>query len=116
MKSCQSCLILGSALFCSSLGPGQNHLAVAGGYAVGSIPKAAHAPTRYREVVLTRSKRTQRLHREMQNRALPTISFRHETEINSVDLSRVPAEPGNICSTCLLPSPATTPEKHSIRS
>jgi hypothetical protein len=38
------------------LGHSQNHLAVAGGYAVGSVQNAAHAPTRYREVVLTVSK------------------------------------------------------------
>jgi hypothetical protein len=38
------------------VGHSQYHLAVAGGYAVGSNPKAAHAPTRYREVVLTVSK------------------------------------------------------------
>jgi hypothetical protein len=38
------------------LGHSQNHLAVAGGYAVGSNPKCCAAPTRYREVVLTLSK------------------------------------------------------------
>src|SRR5262249_13826576 len=40
-----------------ALGHSQNHLAVAGGYAVGSkLRNAALAPTRYREVVLTVSK------------------------------------------------------------
>ncbi len=40
-----------------SLGHGQYHLAVAGGYVVDRpCSKAAHAPTRYREVVLTVSK------------------------------------------------------------
>ncbi len=39
------------------LGQGQYHLAVAGGYVVDTLgSKAAHAPTRYREVVLTLSK------------------------------------------------------------
>jgi len=38
------------------LGHGQYHLAVAGGYAVGSDPKTLRGPTRYREVVLTVSK------------------------------------------------------------
>jgi len=37
------------------LGYSQNHLAVAGGYAVGFHRDAALAPTRYREVVLTLS-------------------------------------------------------------
>jgi len=37
------------------LGQGQNHLAVAGGYAVGTVDAKVRcaAPTRYREVVLT---------------------------------------------------------------
>jgi len=38
------------------LGHGQYHLAVAGGYAVGSDPKTLRGHTRYREVVLTVSK------------------------------------------------------------
>ena len=38
------------------LGYSQYHLAVAGGYVVDGLRSAAHAPTRYREVVLTLSK------------------------------------------------------------
>jgi len=38
-----------------NVGSGQYHLAVAGGSTVG-ISHAGHLPTRYREVVLTRSK------------------------------------------------------------
>jgi len=39
------------------LGYSQNHLAVAGGYAVGTVGYKGCAPTRYREVVLTVSKK-----------------------------------------------------------
>ncbi len=35
------------------LGYSQNHLAVAGGYAVGSNPETLRGTTRYHEVVLT---------------------------------------------------------------
>jgi len=38
-----------------TVGHGQYHLAVAGGYDVDFAKVAAHAPTRYREVVLTLS-------------------------------------------------------------
>ena len=50
------------------LGQGQNHLAVAGGYEVNGSDsdwRAALAPTRYREVVLTLSKHVHVFEREV---------------------------------------------------